>query len=109
MRYAFIRLNAVTTQDRQEAILSARDAMSRSGCAILDFQMFSNLSICFRIEIAAEDMGELLSHLTATKLRLSDESLKALGAQWQGDLRGTFEITFLHHDRDLKLDVPAFG
>jgi hypothetical protein len=88
--------------------------MSRSGCAILDFQMFSNTSICFRIEIAPEDVGHFFANLLTTKLRLSDQSVQLLSSfvnhtGGQKEISGTFEITFLHNDPDLKLDVPAIG
>ncbi|MDF2629573.1 MAG: hypothetical protein K0R39_3404 [Symbiobacteriaceae bacterium] len=88
--------------------------MSRSGCAILDFQMFSNTSICFRIEMAAEDVGQFYANLLTTELRLSDQSVQALSsfADRPGagaEVAGTLEITFLHSDPDLKHAVPAIG
>ena len=109
-----LRLSGSTRADRHETVSRVRDAINASGGALLDFKMFSNVSICLNFEIPARHVARLRSALGATPLRLDAESA-ALLARFDEetgtdttaiDLPGTLQITFIHDDPDLIIAVP---
>lgn len=114
MTQGFLQLNASTRADRQQMIAALREAITTSGGWITDFKLFSNLSICLNFEIAASHMADLQAALTRPDLSLSDESEQRLAA-WRNaaagaadrDVRGTLQVTFIHSEPDLRLEVPA--
>jgi hypothetical protein len=62
-----------------------------------------------------DHVGRLRSALGALELRLSDESERALAdfnraepaASAGSDVLGTLQITFVHDEPDLRIEVPA--
>lgn len=101
-------------------ISRVREAFTTSDASILDFRMFSNLSLSIIFELPARRLGELANALAATGLRLSAESRELItnwqqqyvdGAcespQQQSEIKGALQITFIHHEPDLRLDVPS--
>ena len=100
-------------------IARVREAFAASNASILDFKMFSNVSLSIIFELPARRIGELQNALSATGLRLSAASRELLaerqrryaeGAgdapQPQAEITGALQITFIHHEPDLRLDVP---
>lgn len=99
-------------------ISRVRAAFTTSDASILDFRMFSNLSLSIIFELPARRLGELANALAATGLRLSAESRELItnwqqqyvdGAcespQQQSEIKGALQITFIHHEPELRLDV----
>ena len=78
----FLRLNGFTRDDRHEMISRVGRAFAESNGSILDFKMFSNVSLSLFFELPARRIGELSAALAATGLRLSAESRELL-AEWQ--------------------------
>jgi hypothetical protein len=112
-----LRLNAVTRRDRHEMISLAKEAILQAGGDLFDFHMFSNLSICLNFEIAAGKIGGLSAALSATGLRLTDGSKERLADCYRraeqlpaeraaSEVTGTLEITFIHNEPDLRIEVP---
>ena len=99
-------------------ISRVREAFATSDASILDFKMFSNVSLSLIFELPAGRIGDLSVALSATGLRLSTESRELL-LGWQerygtagadttrlAEIAGALQITFIHHEPDLRLDVP---
>lgn len=114
----FLRLNGLTRENRHHSISLLRDAIINSGGWITDFHLFSNAAICINFELPRRHAGKFYSTLKATGLRLSAESVTALeacrrvseetGAEPvdETDLSGTLQVTFIHDDPDLRIEVP---
>ena len=113
----FLQLNGATRVNRLEIISRVKEAILEGGGYVLDFHMFSNAAICINFEVAAGNVGRLYSSLRETGLRLSQEShelmatcrdeLNELGERDKAaDVAGTLQITFIHDEPDLKIEVP---
>jgi hypothetical protein len=113
----FLRINAVTRANRDETIARVRTAIAQSGAWVVDVKLFSNVSVCFNFEIPSSRTAQLREALAATELRLtkeSDDSFASLlehnesaadGSQ-PTDIAGTLQITFIHNEPDLRIEVP---
>ncbi|HLL70630.1 MAG TPA: hypothetical protein VK363_04305 [Pyrinomonadaceae bacterium] len=113
----FLRLEGFTRDERHAVISRVREAFAASDASILDFKMFSNVSLNINFELPARRIGELANALAATGLRLSAASRAALddwrqrcdegaSSQHQAEIAGALHITFIHHEPDLRLHVP---
>ncbi len=117
MTHRFIRINAMTAAARHEMIPRLRDAVGESGGWIVDFQVFSDVSICIRFEIPARHVRRLRDALAATGVSLSEESLEALaafphppprGTSGEGaEVAGTLQVRFLYDEPGVR--SPAEG
>ena len=98
-------------------ISRVKEAILLGGGYVTDFHMFSNAVICINFEVSAGNTGRLYASLIATELRLSQEShdllagyadqLRLLGERAKAaDVRGTLNITFIHDETDLRIEVP---
>ena len=112
-----LRLNGITRCDRHEMIARVEEAVLKAGGFIVDFQMFSNLSICLNFEIAAGRIGDLAGALDATELGLTEASRERLAdcskraeqlsaEDGASEIEGTLEITFIHNEPDLRIEAP---
>jgi hypothetical protein len=113
----FLRINGITRRDRHEMISRVKEAILQGGGFIVDFHMFSNLSICLNFEISAGKICALSAALKRTELRLTEESHELLADYCRqaeqlpvetgaSELAGTLEITFIHNEPDLRIEVP---
>ncbi|HEX8891301.1 MAG TPA: hypothetical protein VF779_19290 [Pyrinomonadaceae bacterium] len=116
MAFTFLRLNAVTRLDRHLMITRAKEAISEHG-SILDFHLFSNHSICFNFELAVGKIGKLHDALQQSGLMLTGETERLLANCRKGleqldakekasEVTGTLQITFIHDEPDLRIEVP---
>jgi hypothetical protein len=112
-----LRLNGVTRDDRHDMIARVSRALAESGASVLDFKMFSNVSLNIIFELPARRVCEFSDALAATGLRLSAESRELLAEHQrlyggeadtarQTELSGSLQITFIHHEPDLRIEVP---
>lgn len=122
MEQDFLRLNGFTRDDRHEMIARVQRAFAVSNGSILDFKMFSNVSLNILFELPARRIGELSVALSAAGLRLSAESRELMAerqkryaaeeedaaatASQQTEIAGSLHITFIHDEPDLRLEVP---
>jgi len=108
-----LRINAVTREDRNEMISRAKEAMTASGAWVLDVKQFSNVSVCFNFEIPRCNAARLRDALVSAGLRLiseSDDSFSRVCDQTASegaDVAGTLQITFIHNEPDLRIEVPS--
>ncbi|ACV64598.1 hypothetical protein Dtox_3905 [Desulfofarcimen acetoxidans DSM 771] len=112
----FIRINGQTREDRHDMISKVNTAISNSGAWILNFKMFSNRLINILFEVPTNNIDKLYASLLDTGLELYEES-KALLEECSNqqkyvnddfDIAGTLQVTFIHNEPDLKIDVPPF-
>lgn len=114
---AVMRINAVTRANRVETMARVRTALAASGAWVLDVKQFSNVSVCFSFEVPGNRMERLREALAAADLRLTresndsfasfSESNESAGEGSQAtDVAGTLQITFIHNEPDLKIEVP---
>ena len=106
-----LRINGTTRADREETISRARSAITDSGGWILDAKLFSNLSINLSFEIPAGRIRSLLDALGLIELYLSTSSLESIAQRLSdknsGDIAGSLQMTFIHDEPDLRIQVPA--
>ncbi len=107
----------MTRANRDEVIARVRDAITACGAWVVDVKLFSNVSICFSFEVPLNRVGQLRNALAATELHVtrdSDDSFASLpvrgapdtdGLQ-EPDVAGTLQITFIHSEPDLRIEVP---
>ena len=113
----FLQLKGVTKVTRHEMISGVREAILEGGGYILDFHMFSNAAICINFEVSVGSIGNFYTSLVSTGLGLDRESRdllagcsQELGELGEGakaaDVMGTLNITFIHNEPDLRIEVP---
>ena len=111
-----LQLHGVTRVDRHEMISRVKDAILQGGAYITDFHMFSNTAICINFEVLVANIAKLYSSLTQQGF-LTQEShdllagcctqLAELGERAKAtDVVGTLEITFIHEEPELRIEVP---
>lgn len=99
-------------------ISSVKDAITQSGGWIVDFRMFSNVSISLNFEIPVTEIARLYSALKLMDIQWSRDSEGSLpdSLTWQTslssetkvvDIRGALQLTFIHNEPDLRIEVPA--
>lgn len=111
---SFIRINAVAKYDRHDAMDDAKSIITSSGGWVTDYRLFSNRSICLLFEIEANDAAKLYPHIQNTKLTVTVDTEAALEelndvlqtTKSNKDLKGSFQVTFVHDDPDLIIEVP---
>ena len=105
-----LRINGTTRLNRDEMIARARTAITDSGGWILDAKLFSNVSINLSFEIPANRIGSLRDALALIDLHLTTSSLGSIAqhrSDEQSDFAGSLQITFIHNEPDLRIQVPA--
>lgn len=113
----FLRLNGITRRDRHEMISRVKDAVLKGGGFVVDFHVFSNRSVCLNFEVSAGKIGSLKDALEETGLGLTEESRAHLAEGSEraeqlsvedeaSEVTGTLEITFIHDEPDLRIEVP---
>lgn len=116
MSPGFLQLNGMTTIERHAMIERVKAALGESGAYILDFYMFSNAVLVLQFEVPPDRLAQLGPALQATGLRLEQHS-QALLAEWNRqiaargagaarEIPGTLQITFIHNQPDLIIEVP---
>lgn len=109
-----LRLNGFTRVSRHQMIPLVRDAILKTGGDILDAHFFSNISLCVNFELSAQRIEQLQTALADIHLQLSTESLELLAAfgtpakryDQETSVPGTLQITFIHSEPDLRIEVP---
>lgn len=104
-----LRFIAFTRNPRGETIAKVRDALIANNGWITDFHEYSNVSLCLNFEISMENVQRLCAALRGTGLELTEEPQvmeSAIDREHDG-VPGTLQITFIHHDLDLIIPVPA--
>jgi hypothetical protein len=102
------RIRAVAREGRERAIEQGKEAVLRNQGAILDFQMFSNLSLSMVVELSGSRVLSLLGSLVALGWDVDvDPDREAIARRGTDLLEGTFQMTFPEGDGELRIPVPA--
>jgi hypothetical protein len=91
-------------------ISRVKEAMTASGAWVLNVKQFSNVSICFNFEVPALKAPRLGDALVAVGLHLIEDGVSSVDDQTGSgvvDVAGTLQITFIHDEPDLRIEVPA--
>lgn len=98
----------VVHEGRHPAIEHAREAVLRERGDILDFKMFSNLSLAMIIELDGARLLALLESLVALGWHVEVEpGREVLARRATEQLEGTVQLTFPEGDGELELPLPA--
>ena len=101
-------VQAVARERRELAIARAEDAVQRQRGYILDFKMFSDLSLNMVIELSGGGVLALVDALAALGWHVDvDPDRDALAGRAADRLEGTFQVTFPEGEGDLIIPVPA--
>jgi hypothetical protein len=113
---SFILLEGFTRHERHEATQLLADAISTAGW-ILDHTQLSNKALTLRFELEPNKASLLREALAKLPVTLSPESTQRLEElvgkerlhpeRSAPPLQGTFSLTFIHDEPDLKIVVPA--
>jgi len=91
--------------------------MLASGAWITGHHAFSNAALCLNFDLWLNRVPELRSRLAVLQIRLTPESEGVIDALerrletgdpsvHQQELSGTFQITFVHSEADLRTPIP---
>lgn len=102
------RVQAVARERRDEAIARAEDAVRRQRGDVLDFKMFSDLSLNLVVELDGAGVVALVDALAALGWPVEVQPDRAALALRGADrLQGTFQVTFPEGSGELAIPVPA--
>jgi len=102
------RVQAVARERRELAIAAAEEEVRRRRGDVLDFRMFSNLSLNLLVEMAGEEVAALGDALRARGWHVELEpDREALAARGRDRLEGSFQVTFPEGDGELAVPTPA--
>jgi len=101
-------IRIVVHEGREQAIDHGKDAIQRNHGDILDFKMFSNLSLAMIVEMNGSRVLALLDSLVELGWDVELEpDREAIGLRATDLLEGTFQMTFPEGDGELKIPQPA--
>ncbi len=102
------RVQAIAREKRELAMERAEEAVRRERGDILDFKMFSNLSLNLVVEMSGGGVLALVDWLGAAGWNVElDPGREALLARAADRLEGTFQVTFPEGDGELVIRLPA--
>lgn len=105
-----VMIQGKTHQERHGVTSSASKAVGDAGGYLLDFKQFSNLAVCFTIELPPAGFANLRHMLADLKVVLEPPTKEelALGEETvERDVPCSLRITFLHQEPDLRVTIPA--
>lgn len=95
-------------EDRNQVIWNCKEIINQKYGNILDFKMFSNLSINFNIEIKSNLYSDLINTLKQQGWKVEfDPKEEAFNDSEAKLMEGTLQITFPEGDGTLKQIIPA--
>jgi hypothetical protein len=113
-----LQLSGSTTRERNGVVSDLQEAIRAVGGWIVDFSLFSNISVCIVFTTAAHRLAGLLEALKETGVKLEAKGLAATEAIAQQaaaagvaaelpEFSCTLQVTFIHSDPDLRREVPS--
>jgi hypothetical protein len=101
-------IQAVARERRELAIARAQEEARRQRGDILDFKMFSNLSLNLIVEMSGGGVVALVDSLGALGWQVEvDPGRDELAARATDRLEGTFQVTFPDGDGEMVIPAPA--
>jgi hypothetical protein len=102
------RVQAVSRGRREEAIARVEEVVQRRRGDILDFKMFSNLSLTLLVEMDMDAVPALADELAALGWHVDlDPGREVLAGRSGERMEGTIQVTFPEGDGELVIPVPA--
>jgi hypothetical protein len=91
--------------------------METGGAWVLEVKLFSNVSVCFNFEIPINHTEQLREALATMDLHLTRESQDSFTSAREHKepaaehpqatvISGSLQITFIHNEPDLRIEVP---
>jgi hypothetical protein len=106
----WIALNFVTSESRNAAIQQFETLCHDSGVFIVDFHMFSNVSLSVQFEAAVPALLNFTAALTQSSFHITGDSQVSLALLPASDSQsraiGTMQVTFACEDGNLRIAVP---
>ena len=103
----FVKLNAITSQERNQVISQVKSAISKQQGWIVDHTLLSNLAATIVFEISSHRLSAFQKDMEYSGLIIEcDDTLREGPPQ---AVRAILSLTFVHNEPDLKRDVPHFG
>jgi len=100
-------VQAVARGRREEAIALVEETVRRRRGDLLDFKMFSNLSLNLLVELDGAAVPDLVDDLVALAWPVEVEpGREALSARGSDRLEGTVQVTFPEGDGALVIPLP---
>jgi hypothetical protein len=110
MDHPHITLNFLTNQPRNAAIRELERLCQANGVFILDFHMFSNVSLALNIEANAAAIPHLGRALAESSFQIDgagQAQVESLAHLPSGSMaRGTLQVTFAKEDGELRITTP---
>jgi hypothetical protein len=102
------RVQAVAGERRDSAIARAQEEIQRHRGDVLDFKMFSNLSLNVIVEMSGAGVAALVEALEASGWSVEVEpDREALAVRAADRLEGTLQVTFPEGDGELRIPLPV--
>jgi len=89
---------------------AASDAVGEAGGYVLDYKQFSNLAVCFTIELPPAGFAKLRKKLTDLGVILetaTNEEMGLIDGSTREDIPGSLRIDFQHQEPDLRIPIAA--
>lgn len=105
-----IRLQGKTRAERHAVTSGASDAILAAGGYVLDYNQFSNLAVCFTLELPPAGFARLRAALAALDVNLpppEPEELALAQLPARTEVPGSLRIDFEHNEPDLRIPIPA--
>jgi len=100
-------VRVVVREPRDTAIEHGKDSVHQSHGDLLDFKMFSNLSLSMIIELNGRQLLSLLDSLQARGWDVEvDPGREAVAGRADDALEGTMQMTFPEGDGELRIPTP---
>ena len=98
--------NAFSDKPRLEVIDQVKDALSKNGGCIMNFNMFSDLALALSVEVEEDQIIKLHSALGSI-LKVSDLDWKQTIGNSKREWMVFINISFNQGKGNLKADIPA--
>ena len=106
----WIALNFVTGESRNAAIQLFETLCHNSGVFIVDFHVFSNVSLSVQFEAEVASLINFTAALTQSSFHITADSQASLAllpaSHPQSRAVGTLQVTFASEDGNLRIAVP---
>ena len=105
-----IMIQGNTSRDRHRVTSEMSKAVSSAGGYLLDFKQFSNLSVCFNIELPPSGFSKLRKKMDKLEVILTPPTEKEIVASEKSedaDIPCSLQVSFFHEEPDLRIPILA--
>jgi hypothetical protein len=107
-----VRIHGTTQGDRHSVTAAASDGVCEAGGYVLDYNQFSNLAVCFTIELPPDGFAKLRRRLTEIGVVLETPTEEEVAASTVNSdasaiVPGSLRLDFRHSEPDLRIPIPS--